>query len=48
MTAFLPIVRSATLEGFTDLAAELGLDASALLRQAGLQRMWRWARYLLR
>lgn len=36
MTAFLPIVRSATLEGFHGLARELGLDASALLRQAGL------------
>ncbi len=36
MTAFLPIVRSATLEGFPALARELGLDASALLRQAGL------------
>lgn len=36
MTAFLPIVRSATLEGYTALARELGLDAPALLRQAGL------------
>ncbi len=36
MTAFLPIVRSATLEGYTGLARELGLDAPALLRQAGL------------
>jgi AraC-like DNA-binding protein len=36
MTAFLPIVRSATLEGFPALARELGLDASALLRKAGL------------
>lgn len=36
MTAFPPIVRSATLEGFPALARELGLDAAALLRQAGL------------
>lgn len=36
MTSFLPIVRSATLEGFPALARELGLDAPALLRQAGL------------
>ena len=36
MAAFLPIVRSATLEGFPALARELGLDAPALLRQAGL------------
>lgn len=36
MTAFLPIVRSATLEGFPALARELGLDAPALLRKAGL------------
>lgn len=36
MGTFLPIVRSATLAGFPDLARELGLDASALLRQAGL------------
>ena len=36
MATFLPIVRSATLEGFPALARELGLDAPALLRQAGL------------
>jgi AraC-like DNA-binding protein len=36
VTAFLPIVRSATLNGFSELARELGLDAPALLRQAGL------------
>lgn len=36
MTAFLPIVRSATLAGFMDQAREWGLDAPALLRQAGL------------
>lgn len=36
MTAFLPIVRSATLDGFAALCRELGLDAQALLRQAGL------------
>ncbi len=36
MAAFLPIVRSVTLEGFPALARELGLDAPALLRQAGL------------
>lgn len=36
MTAFLPTVRSVALEGFPALARELGLDAAALLRQAGL------------
>ena len=36
MTAFLPTVRSATLEGYVALCRELGLDAPALLRQAGL------------
>jgi AraC-like DNA-binding protein len=36
LTAFLPIVRSAALEGFPALAQALGLDAQALLRQAGL------------
>jgi len=36
MTAALPIVRSAALEGFAGLARELGLDASKLLREAGI------------
>lgn len=36
MTAFLPIVRSATLDGFDKLCSAHGLDGPALLRQAGL------------
>ncbi len=36
MTAFLPIVRSAALEGFPALASQLGLDAASLLRAFGL------------
>ena len=36
MTAFLPIVRSVTLDGFAALCREHGLNAQALLRQVGL------------
>ena len=36
MTAALPIVRSAALEGFVELARELGLDSPRLLREAGI------------
>ncbi|MBU6280270.1 MAG: helix-turn-helix transcriptional regulator [Actinomycetales bacterium] len=36
MTVALPIVRSAALEGFAELARELGLDAPKLLREAGI------------
>jgi hypothetical protein len=36
MTAFLPIVRSATLDGFPALCRELDLNAQALLHQVGL------------
>ena len=36
MTVALPIVRSAALEGFAELARELGLDAPKQLREAGI------------
>lgn len=36
MTACLPVVRSASLTGYTELAQALGLDAQAMLRRAGL------------
>lgn len=36
MTAFIPVVRSASLNGYTELAQSLGLDAFAMLRRAGL------------
>lgn len=37
MSAHLPVVRSASLSGYAELAWSLGLDASAMLRRAGLQ-----------
>lgn len=36
MTSHLPVVRSASLTGYTQLAQALGLDAAAMLRRAGL------------
>jgi len=36
MSAFLPVVRSASLNGYADLAQSLGLDAPAMLRAAGI------------
>lgn len=37
MSMNLPVVRSASLSGYVELAQSLGLDAPALLRRAGLQ-----------
>lgn len=36
MSAYLPVVRSASLNGYVELAQSLGLDAHAMLRRAGL------------
>lgn len=36
MSAYLPVVRSASLNGYVDLAQAAGLDAHAMLRRAGL------------
>ncbi len=36
MTAFISVVRSASLNGYIELAQSLGLDAFAMLRRAGL------------
>ena len=37
MATHLPVVRSASLNGYVELAQSLGLDAAAMLRRAGLQ-----------
>ncbi len=37
MSVLLPVVRSASLNGYVELAQSLGLDAAAMLRHAGLQ-----------
>jgi AraC-like DNA-binding protein len=36
VSAYLPVVRSASLNGYADLAQSLGLDAQAMMRRAGL------------
>lgn len=36
MSGYLPVVRSASLNGYVELAQSLGLDAPAMLRQVGL------------